>query len=419
MATNVIMPALEMAQDKGKLLRWLKSEGATVTKGEPLMEIETDKVTVEIEAPATGTLANITAREGEVIPVGQTIAMILAPGEKTEQTKPEPSNIAINASPVARRIAEEYGIDLAKVKPSGGRIEKADVLAYVKATDERRPTTATVDSSASAQRVLASPKARRLAQERGIELATLRGRGPAGAIIAADIPTDASVLRPPSSVSNVWRVMAERMVQSWTSAPHFYLMREVNASRLVAWRESVNKRTQAKITFTDLLVKIVAVALRQHPRVNVAWNDGAIVQQPDVNIGIAVAIDDGLMVPVVHRADTLSVAQIAARRQDVVSRAQAGKLKLDDLQGGTFTLSNLGMYGVDAFNAIVNPPQAAILAIGRIADRVVAMNGQPAIQPVMTLTLSFDHRAVDGARGAQFLGTLADLIEEPLGLLEI
>ncbi len=414
MSTNVIMPALEMAQDKGKLLRWLKPEGSTVTKGEPMMEIETDKVTVEIEAPASGILANVTAREGDVVPVGQTIALILAPDD---QVHAESSSVATNASPVARRMAEEHGIDLARIKPGGGRIEKADVLAYLKTTDDEQRMTAVIDSSANVQRVLASPKAKRLAQERGVDLAALRGTGPDGAIIAVDIPTDASVLRPSSAVSNVWRVMAERMVQSWTSAPHFYLVREVNASRLIAWRESVHKRTQAKITFTDLLIKIVAVALRQHPRVNVSWNEGALIQQPDINIGIAVAIDDGLIVPVVHHADTLSIAQIAARRQDIVTRAQAGKLKLDDLQGGTFTLSNLGMYGVDAFNAIINPPQAAILAIGRIAERVVAVQGQPAVQPMMTLTLSCDHRAVDGARGAQFLGALADFIEEPLNLL--
>jgi len=266
------------------------------------------------------------------------------------------------------------------------------------------------------QRVPASPKAKRLAQERGVALASLRGTGPDGAIIAADIPTLPITESP--NLPTVWRVMAERMVQSWTTAPHFYLVREVNASRLIAWRESVSKRTPAKVTFTDLLIKIVAVALRQHPHINVSWNEGAIIQQPDVNVGIAVAIDDGLIVPVVHHADTLSIAQIAARRQDIVTRAQAGKLKLEDLQGGTFTLSNLGMYGVDAFNAIVNPPQAAILAIGRIAERVIAINHQPVVQPMMTLTLSFDHRAVDGARGAQFLGTIADLIEEPLGLLE-
>ncbi len=417
MSTNVIMPALEMAQDKGKLLRWLKSEGTTVTKGEPIMEIETDKVTVEIEAPASGILTNITAREGDVVPVGQTIALILAPDEKVEhKAGTVASSVAINATPVARRIAQEHGIDLTTIKPGGGRIEKADVLAYLATTAERRRTTDTLEASATMPRVPASPKAKRLAQERGIDLATLRGTGPYGAIIAADIPT-APIPQSPT-VPTIWRVMAERMTQSWTSAPHFYLVREVNASRLIAWRESVNKRTQAKITFTDVLVKIVAVALRQHPRINVSWNEGAIIQQPDVNIGIAVALDDGLIVPVVHRADTLSLAQIAARRQDIVTRAQAGKLKLEDLQGGTFTLSNLGMYGVDAFNAIVNPPQAAILAIGRIAERVVAINHQPAVQPMMTLTLSCDHRAVDGARGAQFLGTIADLIEEPLGLLE-
>jgi pyruvate dehydrogenase E2 component (dihydrolipoamide acetyltransferase) len=401
------MPALEMAQDKGKLLRWLKSEGSTVTKGEPMMEIETDKVTVEIEAPASGILANVTAREGDVVPVGQTIAQILAPEEA-----PSP----IVASPVARRIAQEHAIDLARVKPTGGRIEKADVLAYLKATEDERRTTNTSASFATVQRVPASPKAKRLAHERGVALASLRGTGPDGAIIAADIPTLPITESP--NLPTVWRVMAERMVQSWTTAPHFYLVREVNASRLIAWRESVSKRTPAKVTFTDLLIKIVAVALRQHPRVNVSWNEGAIIQQPDVNVGIAVAIDDGLIVPVVHHADTLSIAQIAARRQDIVTRAQAGKLKLEDLQGGTFTLSNLGMYGVDAFNAIVNPPQAAILAIGRIAERVIAINHQPVVQPMMTLTLSFDHRAVDGARGAQFLGTIADLIEEPLGLLE-
>jgi len=212
--------------------------------------------------------------------------------------------------------------------------------------------------------------------------------------------------------------MAERMVTSWTTAPHLYLMREVNASRLIAWREKVNKRAAEKSPFTNLLVKIVAVALRQHPRVNAAWRDGTIVMNDAINVGVAVAVADGLIGPVIQRADTLSIAEIAAQRGDVVARAQTGKLRLDAIQGGTFTLSNLGMYAVDAFNAIVNPPQAAILAVGRITERVVAVNGQPAVQPMMTLTLSCDHRVVDGARGAQFLGAVADLIEEPLGLLQ-
>ena len=211
--------------------------------------------------------------------------------------------------------------------------------------------------------------------------------------------------------------MAERMTASWTSAPHFYLVREVNVSRLITWRERVGKQTGARITYTDLLVKLVAAVLVQHPRANASWKDGSIVRNADINIGVAVAIEDGLVVPVVHRADTLSLADIAGRREDLVARAQAGKLRPADIQGGGFTISNLGMYGVDAFDAIVNPPQAAILAVGRIADRIVALNGQPAVQPTMVLTLSCDHRVLDGARGAQFLSALADLIEEPLALL--
>jgi pyruvate dehydrogenase E2 component (dihydrolipoamide acetyltransferase) len=218
-------------------------------------------------------------------------------------------------------------------------------------------------------------------------------------------------------VGTVWRIMAERMTASWTSAPHFYLVREVNVARLVSWLATARRQTGAHVTYTDLLVKLVAATLAQHPRVNTSWKDGALERHPEINIGLAVAVPDGLVVPVIARADTLGLKDIVARREDVVSRAQAGKLRPADIQGGVFTISNLGMYGVDAFSAIVNPPQAAILAVGRIADRVVPVNGQPAVQPTMTLTLSCDHRALDGARGAQFLGALADVVEEPLALL--
>jgi pyruvate dehydrogenase E2 component (dihydrolipoamide acetyltransferase) len=220
-----------------------------------------------------------------------------------------------------------------------------------------------------------------------------------------------------AGVPTIWRIMAERMTASWTSAPHFYLVREVNVSRLVTWRERATKQGGSRVTYTDLLVKLVAAALVRHPRANSSWRDGSIVQNAEINIGLAVAVDDGLLVPVLHGADRLSLAEIAGRREDLVSRGQAGKLRPADIQGGHFTISNLGMYGVDAFNAIVNPPQAAILAVGRIADRVVPVNGQPAVQPMMVLTLSCDHRAIDGARAAQFLGDLAELIEEPLALL--
>jgi pyruvate dehydrogenase E2 component (dihydrolipoamide acetyltransferase) len=195
-------------------------------------------------------------------------------------------------------------------------------------------------------------------------------------------------------------------------------MKEVNASRLISWRKSLQSQTDTKITFTDLLVKLTAAALKKHPRINSQYQNGSLLLSQEVNIGLAVAIEDGLIVPVIHHADTLSIDQIAAARIELIEGAQQGRLALESLQKGTFTISNLGMYGIDAFQAVLNPPQAAILAVGQIADRVVPVNGQPSVQPMMTLSASFDHRAVDGARGAQFLKTLADLIQEPLGLLK-
>lgn len=439
MATNIIMPALEMAQETGKLVRWIKTEGATVTKGEPIMEIETDKVTVEIESPASGVLGGITAREGDTVPVGQTIAWLVAAGEPIPNEIPQTHSgrtiqkpVEVNATPVARKMAEEHGVELSRLKSNGGRIEKADVLAYLSRTDSKGfiHSASLRDASRNPSGLkLASPKARRLASERNIDLATLRGSGPNGAVIASDLPTsniqsfDFAQDRSPITnhqlpITNIWRVMAERMTTSWTTVPHFFLTREVNASRLMVWREQAQKRATEKITFTDLLVKLVAAALAQHPRVNVSWNGSAVVRHDEINVGIAVAVEEGLIVPVIHRADRLGLGEIAARRNDLVARAQAAKLRLEDIQGGTFTISNLGMYGVDSFQAIINSPQAAILAVGRIAERVVPVNGQPIIQPMMTLTLSCDHRAIDGARGAQFLGALGDLIDEPLGMLD-
>jgi pyruvate dehydrogenase E2 component (dihydrolipoamide acetyltransferase) len=225
------------------------------------------------------------------------------------------------------------------------------------------------------------------------------------------------------TVGTLWRVMAERMTQCWTTVPHFYLLREANAEGLIAWRARLLKRAaerstfREKITFTDLLTKVVAGALAGHPRLNASWRDGVIVINHEINVGLAVAVEGGLVVPVIRGADRLGAGEIAHRRQELMARAQAGKLRPEDLAGGTFTLSNLGMYGVDAFNAIVNPPQAAILAVGRIAERVVAVNGQPAVRPTLILSLSCDHRVVDGARGAAFLDTLAEFIEDPLAIV--
>jgi len=453
MATSVIMPALEMAQESGRLVSWLKREGETVAKGEPLMEIETDKVTVEIEAPDSGVLGGVLVKENDEVPVGQTIAWILAPGEdvpsatlneprsgrvntlqssplsksKSQSAYPAAPVASLEISPVARRMAEEHGIDLSQIGVDGKRrIEKADVLAFISAMQPATLEPAPVLVAASSpERIPASPKARRLAKERGIDLSVLTGSGPEGAVLAADVPlsppietTTAPQLETPGTV---WRVMAERMSNSWTTVPHFYLVREVDASMLIEWRKRVvpgiEKRTGTKPTFTDLLVKLIGFTLGDHPRLNASWADGNIQWNPDVNVGIAIATDEGLIVPVVHNADSASLSAITTRRADLIERARQAKLRPADISGGTFTLTNLGMYNVDAFDAIVNTPQAAILSVGRITDRVVPVDGQVAIRPMIVMTLSLDHRVVDGARAAKFLDDLANLIEDPWGLL--
>jgi pyruvate dehydrogenase E2 component (dihydrolipoamide acetyltransferase) len=374
-----------------------------------------------------------------VIPVGQRIALILAPGEMNADTSLQPGPAPASTSksdsppqpaivtPVAARLAAEHNLDITQIKPNGGQIRKEDVLAFLKKDEGGRMKDEFYPIQHSAfiihpSRILASPKARRLAKESGFDLSTISGSGPDGAVLVADLSVKfpsppGRWARGEGEVSRIWRIMVERISQSWTTIPHFYLIREVNASRLIAWREKVKNSSAEKITYTDLLVRLTAVALQKYPRLNASWQSEKIILNPEINIGLAVAVDDGLIVPVIHHADELNLIQIASQRQGIVDRAKAGKLSLDDLSGGTFTISNLGMYGVDAFSAIVNPPQAAILAVSRIADRVVPLNGAPAIQPMMTLSLSCDHRVVNGTHAAQFLQALADLIEEPLQLL--
>ncbi len=481
MATNVILPALGMAQETGKVVRWLKAEGEQVMKGDPLAEIETDKATVELEAPATGVLANVTAAGDEDIPVGQVIAMIVAPGESPQPQGRGLRNVgaglaparegamvqapadgheaprtgagrtsSVAISPLAERIAADLNVDLSLITPLGRRIQKADVLAYIQDQKKDIPDVLNELARYSQPRLAAaSPKARRLAGEQGKDITAIKGSGPEGAVLAADVLAAGRLQGSPVHVgagsgrgqdsplhfatpagedsqatnagelalSNIWRIMAERTTQSWTSVPHFYLVREVNAGRLIAWREQTLKRSAAKVTYTDLLVTIVAAALRMHPRLNASWSEGKVTLKQEVHIGLAVAVEEGLVVPIIHQADKLNLSEIARQREELVTKAHAGKLRPQDISGGTFTISNLGMYGVDAFNAIINQPQVAILAVGRIAERVVPVNSQPAVQPMMLLTLSCDHRAIDGARGAQFLDTVAALIEEPLGLL--
>jgi pyruvate dehydrogenase E2 component (dihydrolipoamide acetyltransferase) len=384
MAVSIVMPALEMAQETGKIISWLKKEGDSIAKGEPIAEIETDKVVLEVEATADGVLAGVTAGAGDVVQVGKIIAWIVAPGEQV----PSESE---TAAPTARTM-----------------------------TGTPRPTTAApaAASANSAAKIDAkvSPKARRMAQELGVDLSRVVGTGPGGTISGDDVqraaesqkaaPQPAAPPAAPTALSSIARLMAERTTQSWTTTPHFFLVREIDASGLIAAREKHGKA----ITHTDLLVAIVARTLAKHPKMNASWTGSAIQLNPDVNISIAIAVKDGVVGAVVPNADTAKLADISAKRQDLAERARAGRLHPPDVTGGTFTISNLGMFGVDAFSAIITPPQAAVLAVGRIVDRVVAVNGLIGIRPILTMTLSSDHRVVDGAQAAAFLKDVAEAL---------
>jgi pyruvate dehydrogenase E2 component (dihydrolipoamide acetyltransferase) len=388
------MPALEMAQDTGKLLSWRKKEGDRVAKGEPLLEVETDKAVVEVESPAEGILAGISAGEGDVIPVGQTIGWLVQPGE------------AVPAKNTSAGLSSSSNVAASGAKPA----------ATAAAPSSQAPTSTAVGMS---------PKARRLAREQGIDLSRLRGSGAAGEILAADVLAAAASApaRSPSSMAGIetpgqiGRLMAERTAQSWTTVPHFFVMREIDAAALSSLREelvpAIEKSHQVKITHTDLLVALAARVLGRHPRLNASWTGQAIQNHDEINIGLAIAVGDGVITVVIRGADKAAVGQVGQQRREMAERARAGRSKPADITGGTFTISNLGMYDVDAFTAIIVQPQAAILAVGKIADRVVAVGGRPEVRPMITLSLSVDHRVADGARAAMFMQDLADAVSNP------
>ena len=394
MAISVVMPALEMAQETGKLLAWRKKEGESVVKGEPLLEIETDKAVVEVEAPGDGVLAGITAEVGAVIPVGETIAWLVGPGEK-------PPAKSATAAPAAR-VASASAAQASAVAPAITK-QVASVTPQI------------------------SPKARRLAKELGVDIGAIRGTGPEGTITsedvqrAADSKNTASVVAAApagaETLSQVARLMAERTTQSWTSVPHVFLVRDVDCSGLIAaqkkWSAEAEKAQNPAPTITDLLIGILARTLAKHPRMNASWTAEGIRSNAEINVSVAMAVKDGVVGAVIHKANMAKIAEISMLRRELTERARAGRLRPADIRGGTFTLSNLGMYRVDAFSAIITPPQAAVLAVGSISDRVVPVDGKPGIRPMMTMTLSSDHRVVDGARAAEFLGELASAIREP------
>jgi pyruvate dehydrogenase E2 component (dihydrolipoamide acetyltransferase) len=388
MAFSVVMPALEMAQETGKLVAWRKAEGDRVIKGEPLLEIETDKAVLEVESPADGVLAGVKAQAGAVVAVGKIIAWIVRPGETP------PSEVA----------------------SSGSRMQTADESMHTAAP--------VIPTPAAAEGAQISPKARRLAKEHGVDIANLRGSGPGGEILASDVlaATESKGLSSPANTdvetpSSIGRLMAERTTQSWTTVPHFFVVREIDASALVEARERMGSAIQQaqgiKVTHTDFLVALVARILVKHPRMNASWSGAAIRLNQEVNIGVAMAVDDGVVATVIHNANKTDLGEIALQRRELTNRARAGRLRPSDIAGATFTISNLGMYHVDAFSAIISPPQAAILAVGSITDRVVPIDGRPAIRPMMTLTLSCDHRVVDGARAAVFLNEVAEAVRQP------
>jgi pyruvate dehydrogenase E2 component (dihydrolipoamide acetyltransferase) len=419
MATNVIMPALGVAQQTGTLLKWLKAEGQVVTKGEPLMEIETDKATVEIEAPASGILANVTARAGDEIPVGQNIAAIIAPGETAtlaavQDPRPLPKGEGISES---RPLSQGKGAGGARPRPLGEGTGEGSA-----ATTHAMRAEPTAQPSPTGGRILASPAAKRIAREKGIQLATLRGSGPEGSVLAEDVlraaegglAAAAATGQNLMPLSSMRRIVGQRMTESKQSAPHFYLSMDIDMSAVVKLRTEWKERGAESVpSINDFILFACARALKDFRTVNATYTEQGIKLHADVNMGMAVALDEGLVVPVIRNTDQLTLTELARQSHELADKAQNKKLLPLDYEGGTFTVSNLGMLGVDSFVAIINPPQCAILAVGRVAPRVVADEIGMMIRPMMTATLSADHRIVDGAIAARFLQEVKQLLETP------
>jgi pyruvate dehydrogenase E2 component (dihydrolipoamide acetyltransferase) len=403
MATEIKLPRLGQGMESGTIVKWLKSEGDKVEKGEPLYELDTDKVTQEVEADASGVLLKIAVAEGEV-EVGRTIAVIGEEGEKVTVSERKPSGDGAAQEAATRPVRE------------------GEPVKAVRGNREEVPSTQTDG------RIKASPLARRIARERGIDLSAVAGTGPEGRVVAEDVERTAASAAPSPVVapaiptegvevqqlSSMRKTIARRLTEAW-QAPVFQLGLTVDMGRALEVRERLVEMhgDGVKPTISDLLTKVCAAALMRHRAVNALYRGDAVELHPTANIGIAVAIPNGLVVPVIPGCERKSIAEIAAARAAVVERARTGKLQQADLDGGTFTISNLGMYGIERFIAVLNPPQAAILAVGSIEDRVVAVDGQPVVRPRMELTLTCDHRAVDGATGAQFLGDVKAFLEEP------
>jgi pyruvate dehydrogenase E2 component (dihydrolipoamide acetyltransferase) len=432
MATKVIMPKLEMAQESATIVEWLKQEGDHIEKGEPLLVIETDKVTVELESPGSGLLSAVRGEPGEEIPVTEVIAYLLEPGEEPPpeileeeieralETPPPPIR-QVEATPVAKRLAATRGVDLRTVVGTGpkGQITKEDVEAAMAAPAEVTPP----------GKIRATPSARRLAREKGVDLSGVKGTGPRGQVTAEDIaaysPAPGIVGLTPLEIvplRGIRRTIAERMTHSYQTTPHISVSLRVDMSKLEAERARLNEEMEdeerSRISVTSILVKVAAEVLKSHPWLNSTLQGDEILLLSEINIGVAVALDGGLIAPVVHQADGKSVAEIAAEVDDLATRARTNQLTPSDVARGTFTISNLGPFGIEQFTAIINPPNAAILTVGAILPEVVVdESGEIVVRPMAWLTLAADHRIVDGAVAAKFLNALKDALEDPAQIL--
>lgn len=450
MATKVILPMLGQTMEEGTITKWLKQEGDNVEKGEPLLEVMTDKVNMEVESPASGVLRKIIAQADQTVPVMDVIAIIGTADEPIEgilaelkgespvspsvsvaaeaptaspvsQPVVQPSSTSrIFASPRARRLAHEHGLDIQLLAGRGtgpdGRIVERDVRAYVA-------------EMAEVGKVKATPLAARIASDKGIDLREVVGSGPGGQITKEDVLRAVTPVSPTSlqlearvvPFTGLRKMVGDNVSKSAQTAPHVTLTAEVDVTELAKVRsqilEEFERKYGTRLTFTDLIVKAVARAILDHPIINSSLQGNEIRIFPDVNIGVAVAVEGGLIVPVVHNADRKSLAEISTRLKVLVEKGRSGNLSPAELSGGTFTITNLGSYGVDMFNPIITPGQSAILGVCRIAEKPVVVDGQVAIRSMMNLCLSFDHRVLDGAPAAEFLQTLKRLLESPYQLL--
>ncbi|MGE0224287.1 MAG: pyruvate dehydrogenase complex dihydrolipoamide acetyltransferase [Acetobacteraceae bacterium] len=461
MATNILMPALSPTMTEGTLARWLKKEGDTIRAGDVIAEIETDKATMEVEAVDEGVLGKILVGDGtEGVKVNDPIAILVEAGEDVPSA-PAPARAQPAGAPAPTPQAEAP--PRSAEPQSSAPVAAPAPAAAPPPSATPRPAAGGNGHDAGGERIFASPLARRMAQQAGIDLRSLKGSGPGGRIVrvdieaaqgsaqpqapAADAPASAPAQAPAAAPaaaapiaratapiiaaphrlvphSSVRKVIARRLTEAKSTVPHFYVSMDIEIDALVEIMNKLNARSPAQdspewyfITINDLVIKAVALTQRKHPQVNAAWTDDGMALFEDVDISVAVAIPDGLITPIVRRADQKGLLTISREMKDLAGRARAGKLKPEEYQGGGFSISNMGMFGVREFSAIINPPQAAILAVGTGAKRPVVKNDELTIATVMTCTLSVDHRVVDGALGATWLRTFKQILEDPLSLM--